>query len=117
MSVTLGAYSTLPNPTSGESRTSVVAPGSTWEMANGSLAVQVITTRLKWSYSWRTSNSTDAANIRAAGLAAMAAPVSFTPYDSGTSYTVIGRSYEETHQAVRGGTVWSIACELEETTA
>jgi hypothetical protein len=84
MSVTLGSYSSLPDPVS--ATTEVAAPGAAWEMADGSEVAHFLTTRYVWKYTWRGTTSA-MADVITACEAAIVATKTFKPYDTSTTYT------------------------------
>ncbi|MHB0874572.1 MAG: hypothetical protein ACYC5O_00865 [Anaerolineae bacterium] len=117
MSVTFGAY-TLRSPAYDGDDNGFVAPGASWTTGTGSKRTHILTTRKTWNYTWVVYSS-EMANIWAAVLAAISAPVSFVPWDEATTYSVQVpvESASKKPKPLANDTEYTITCTIEEVTA
>lgn len=116
MSVTLGAYDSLPNPVTARRR--IVAPGQTRTMADGSLASHRKCIRYVWEYVWEGTTAA-MADVVTACEAAVLATKTFKPYETATTYTVDvdPESYSAEPVEDSDGNAWRVTATIRETTA
>lgn len=116
MSVTLGTYTTLPNPVSARRR--VVAPGQSRTMADGSLATHRKCARYVWEYAWEGATA-DMADVIAACEAAILASKTFKAWEAAPTYTVVvdPDSYSVAPLDDSDGNAWRVSATIYEVTA
>ncbi len=111
----LGA-TTLPNPSDFEKKRAF--RGSMTEMADGSVAFDVVSTNVKHAYTlkWAQLDDTDKGKIETAYDAMKTASVSFTPPDGSSAATVTRTETEPTFVMVTTalGLRWNVTLELRE---
>ena len=116
MSVTIGATSGLPDPSSKGAEGETEESSEVTEMSDGSLRKDTIARRTIWNYTW-IRYSAEAADIQAAILAAIdAVTVTFKPWDTTTTYTVevVKGSHRWRTKPVINDVQWTISARFRE---
>lgn len=116
MSVTLGSYTTLPNPS--QARQRIEAPGQVRTMADGSLVSHRKCARYTWDYTWEVATAS-LANLVAAIEAAILATKTFKPWDTASTYSVVvdPDSYSVEPMEDSDGNAWRVSATMREVTA